>query len=292
MKQLNSRRDSSAFFYWLMLPTVLVIAILTIYPLIRVFTLSFYKYNFISDTPTYIGTKNYATITHDALFWQSLKNTLVFSMLATFFEVFFGTVLAIVFQRKFKHKQLFMTLIIFPMMLSTMVICAIWRVMYHYDIGLFNYLLTALSMQKVGWLISPDQALYSIVYVDIWQWTPFCFLLAQAAMSSIDEYLYEAAAIDGATFSQSLRKITLPLIRPQIYLLITLRIIDTFKLYGKVYALTMGGPGNATETLSFYIYREGFSYFNLGRSSTASILTLVIVSLIASLSVRQSLKDI
>lgn len=278
----NKLKKDNYFYYLLLLPTFLIICILTLYPVANVLYLSFFKFNFISDVvPNFIGFKNYADTLSDPLFQQSFINTLRFCIIATFSEVFLGTILALIFREKFKGKKTFMTIAIFPMMLSTMVICAVWRIMYHYDIGLFNHLLNSLSLPKIGWLVDPKQALLSIAIVDIWQWTPFCFLLVQAAIGSIDKAVFEAAKIDGANYMQILFNITLKILKPQIFLLIMLRTIDTFKLYSKVYALTLGGPGNATETLSYYIYRHGFSYFNMGIASTASILTLLIVVLIS-----------
>jgi multiple sugar transport system permease protein len=261
--------------------------LLTIYPVLRVISLSFYKYNFISDLkPSFVGLANYARTLNDGLFIQSGINTLVFCFVATFLEVGLGLILALIFQQNFPFKKSFMTFAIFPMMLSTMVICAVWRIMYHYDIGLFNYILSILHLSKVGWLVNPNRALLSVVFVDVWQWTPFCFLLSQAAMSSISTNIFEAAKIDGAPYWTLVTKVTLPIIKSQIFLLVMLRTIDTFKIYSKIYALTLGGPGNATETLSYYIYRQGFSYFNMGIASAASILTLAIVTLISIIYIK------
>lgn len=264
---------------------------LTLYPVIEVVSLSFYRYNYISDIKTFAGFGNFLQILQEKLFQQAFLNTLLFSLTATAAEVFLGVVLALIFEGNFIGKKTFMTIVIFPMMISTMVICAIWKTLYHYDIGLLNSVIKSIGGNPVGWLIDQSRALFSIVIVDIWQWTPFAFIMTQAAMSSIPYEIYEAAQIDGAKYHQSVFKITLPIISSQIMLLIMLRTIDTFKLFGKVYALTQGGPGNSTETLSYYIYREGFSYFNLGRASTASLLTLIIVAGISLVYIRRILKE-
>ncbi len=287
----REKNKDNLFYYTLIIPSIIIIGILTIYPVGNVIYLSFFKFNFISDIkPSFIGFKNYINLINDNLFQQSFINTLKFCVVATFFEVSLGLFLSLIFQESFKGKKLFMTISIFPMMLSTMIICAVWRIMFHYDIGVLNYIMTSLNLEKVGWLINKNQALLSIALVDIWQWTPFCFLLMQAAMSSISSNIFEAAKIDGANYFTILKKITLPILKPQIFLLIMLRTIDTFKLYSKVYALTLGGPGNATETLSFYIYRQGFSYFNMGIAATASIITLLIVILISIIYIKNVLQ--
>lgn len=264
---------------------------LTLYPVLHVIVLSFFKYNYISDVKTFVGFGNYLEILQERLFRRAFWNTLLFSVVATMSEVSLGILLALIFEGKFFGKRTFLTITIFPMMVSTMVICAIWKTLYHYDIGLLNSLLTSWGAEPVGWLIDQDRALFSIMLVDIWQWTPFAFIMTQAAMSSIPYEIYEAAQIDGAKYHQEVVRITLPILAPQIMLLIMLRTIDTFKLFSKVYALTQGGPGNSTETLSYYIYREGFSYFNLGKASTASLMTLFIVAAISMIYIKNILGD-
>ena len=184
-------------------------------------------------------------------------------------------------------RDRFLPLVIFPMMFSTMVICAIWRSMYHYDYGIFNYALRSLGFEPVKWLINKDLALWSVVLVDIWQWTPMAFLILLAGLQSIPGELYEAARVDGATGTRLFRHITLPLLRNHIFLALLLRSIDTFKIFDKVYALTGGGPGTATETISFYIYRQGFTYFNMGRASAAAVVMFLAVSAVSLIYIRQ-----
>lgn len=280
----------NSFYFIILAPAVIIMAWLTLYPVIEVIGLSFYRYNFITGAKNFVGLGNFIQLLQERLFQEAFLNTLVFSVTATAAEVTLGIILALIFEGQFAGKKTFMTIAIFPMMISTMVICAVWKTLYHYDIGLLNYLLKTAGSEPVGWLIDQKNALFSVVLVDIWQWTPFAFLMTQAAMSSIPYETYEAASIDGARYYQSVFRITLPIISSQIMLVIMLRTIDTFKLFGKVYALTQGGPGNATETLSYYIYREGFSYFNLGRASTASLLTLIVVAGISLVYIRRILK--
>ena len=286
----QNRYQKSGFFYLIIMPAFLVMLWLTIYPVLNVLSLSFFKYNYLSDEKTFIGLGNYLAIARETLFQEAFLNTLTFSLLATAAEVILGIALALLFYGHFKAKKAFMIIVIFPMMLSSMVICAVWKTLYHYDIGLINFLLRESGGQPVGWLIDQSKALLSIVIVDVWQWTPFAFIMMQAAMGSIPEEIFEAAQIDGASYAKTVFTITLPILSDQIMLLIMLRTIDTFKLFGKVYALTQGGPGNSTETLSYYIYREGFSYFNLGKASTASIYVLLVVAGISLIYIRKILK--
>ncbi len=280
----------AGFYTLIILPALLIMLWLTVYPVLNVLSLSFFKYNFMDDHKTFVAFGNYVNILKEPVFREAFGNTLVFSILATAAEVVLGIVLALLFYGHFRGKKAFMIIAIFPMMISSMVICAVWKTLYHYDIGLFNFLLREAGAKPVGWLINQGKALLSIVLVDIWQWTPFAFIMMQAAMSSIPEEVFEAAQLDGANYWNRTFRITLPILSDQILLLIMLRTIDTFKLFGKVYALTQGGPGNSTETLSYYIYREGFSYFNLGKASTASMYVLLVVAGISFIYIRKILR--
>jgi len=286
MRRFGRWRRKYSYFLFL-LPALILIVFLTVYPLARVFYLSFYRYNPIRRVEKFVGFANYLRLFSDRFFLTGLKNTFLFSVGATVTEVLLGLGLALMFNVKFRGRKLFLPLVIFPMMFSTMVICAIWRSMYHYDYGIFNYALRSLGFEPVKWLINKDLALWSVVLVDIWQWTPMAFLILLAGLQSIPGELYEAARVDGATGTRLFRHITLPLLRNHIFLALLLRSIDTFKIFDKVYALTGGGPGTATETISFYIYRQGFTYFNMGRASAAAVVMFLAVSAVSLIYIRQ-----
>ncbi len=290
MKKLN-KRSNPAFFLLILLPALLVILFLTLYPVINTIVLAFYKYNYLSDEIKFIGLKNFFTIGSDTVFQTAFLNTLTFAAVATVVEVGLGIFLALMFYGDFRGKRPFMITVIFPMMVSTMVISAVWKVLYHYDIGLFNNILRSMNLEPVGWLIDQSKALFSIILVDIWQWTPFAFLIMQAGLNSIPNEIFESSSIDGAGYFRNLRSITLPILSSQILLVIMLRTIDTFRIFGKVYALTQGGPGNSTETVSYFIYREGFSFFNLGRASAAALYVLIAISIIALFYIKGIMKE-
>jgi len=281
MKSIGRTRGKALFYWCILAPALAVMLWLTLYPMLTVLVTSFQNYNYITGSRRWIGMRNYSDILKDELFTTSLKNTLVYCLSTTAAEVLLGTLLALVFYGSFKGKSFFMILIIMPMMLSTMVVSSVWKTLYHYDIGLLNNWLSALGFAKVGWLIDPKMALWSLVIVDVWQWTPFAFIVMQAGLASIPQEIFEASIVDGASYRQRLFGVTLPILQNQILLLCLLRTIDTFKVFAKVFALTRGGPGNATETTSFYIYREAFQYFKLGRSSAGSMITLAIVALVS-----------
>jgi multiple sugar transport system permease protein len=281
----------SSFYYMIFAPALLVILFLTIYPIATILYDSFFKYHFVTNVRSFVGLANYTQIIKEELFQRSFFNTLIFTLVASFSEVILGVLLAFLLQRRFWGKRVANLIIIFPMIISTMVICAVWQIFYHFEIGLFNFVLAKIGMQPVGWLTDQRVALFSIILVDIWQWTPFAFLIIQAGIGSIPSDVFEAAQIDGARGSQINLKITLPILWSQIILVLMLRTLDTFRLFDKVYALTGGGPVNSTQTLSFFIYREGFTFFNFGRASAASVITLLVVGFLALFYIRNLLTE-
>jgi multiple sugar transport system permease protein len=288
----QGRLRGKAPFYWaIFAPALVVMLLLTLYPMVNVFFTSFQDYNYLTDARRWTGLGNFKDILGDELFLRSFLNTILYCLGTTVAEVGLGILLALVFYGEFRGKSGFMIAVILPMMLSTMVVCAVWKTLYHYDLGLLNYLLRSAGLDRVGFLIDSDKALVSLAIVDVWQWTPFAFIVVQAGMASIPAEIFEASLIDGASGAQRVLRVTLPILRDQILLLVLLRTIDTFKVFAKVFALTRGGPGNATETTSFFIYREAFSYFKLGRSSAASMITLVAVVLISVVYMRRIMKE-
>lgn len=288
----QGRLRGKAPFYWAIFsPALVVMLLLTLYPMLTVLFTSFQNYNYITDIRKWIGLGNYAQLLGDELFLRSFLNTIEYCLGTTLVEVTLGILFALLFYGDFRGKSSFMIAVILPMMLSTMVVCAVWKTLYHYDIGLFNYILKSIGLKPIGFLIDGGKALVSLAIVDIWQWTPFAFIVIQAGLSSIPAEIFEASLIDGASPSQRVLRVTLPILRDQIFLLVLLRTIDTFKIFAKVFALTGGGPGNATETTSLFIYREAFSYFKLGRSSAASIITLAAVVLISAIYMRRILSE-
>ncbi|MEW6549347.1 MAG: sugar ABC transporter permease [Spirochaetota bacterium] len=289
MKSPGLAKGKALFFWCIFAPALAVMLWLTVYPMITVLATSFQNYNYISGARSWAGLANYLDILGDDLFLDSFRNTLVYSLSATAIEVALGILLALLFYGNFRGKSLFMILAIMPMMLSTMVVSSVWKTLYHYDIGLLNHILQALGLERNGWLIDPKTALFSLILVDVWQWTPFAFIVVQAGLASVPQEIFEAAVVDGASYRQTLFRVTLPMLKDQILLLCLLRTIDTFKIFAKVFALTRGGPGNSTETTSLFIYREAFQYFKLGRSSAASVMALLAVALLSVFYLRKML---
>lgn len=270
-------------------PSVLVLGVLALYPILRVLADSFFNVDYASGQRAFTGLENYRAVLADSEFAASFFNTLQFTVVASVSEVVLGGALALLFFRAFRGRRFVIPLLILPMMLSTLVCSAIWRNWLNYS-GFLNALLAVFGLPGVQWLSDPNLAIWSLVLVDVWQWTPMAFLIILAGLQSIAPELYEAARTDGASEWQCLRHITLPLIVPQIVLAMLLRSIDTFKLFDKVYALTGGGPGNATQTLSTYIYDTGFRFFNMGPASAASVMMLLVSAVLVAANVWLSIR--
>lgn len=267
---------------WLLAPAGALFALLTIYPLGRGLILSLFYTKYGFQGAEFVGLENYQYLLEDSFFRQATWNTIMFTLMATISEVGAGLLLALMVVKKFPGRWVVIPTLVAPFVLSTMVVTAIWRSWFHYDFGFLNNLLRALSLQPVEWLFNPDIAMFSLVLVDLWQTAPLTFLIMLAGLQAIQKETYEAARMDGATPRQILLTITLPLMMPHILLAALLRSIDSFKIFDKVYALTGGGPGQATETLSMYVYKLGFKFFDVGLASTAAVVMIVVAGLLAA----------
>jgi multiple sugar transport system permease protein len=274
-------RKSGLLALALLSPAIVLFLALTIYPLARVLALSLFATDYGFEGAAYVGTENYQDLFDHRFFRTAAWNTLVFAVLATVSEVGIGLMLALLVNGRLPGSRFVIPALLAPYVLSTMVVTAIWRAWFHYDFGYLNNLLRAVELPPVEWLFNPDIAMLSLVMVDAWQTAPLTFLIILAGLQSIPEEIYEAASVDGAGARHVFFGITLPLLVPYLFLAALLRSVDAFKIFDKVYALTGGGPGQATETLSMYVYRLGFKFFDVGAASAAAIIMVVISGLLA-----------
>lgn len=275
----------------LVAPGLALVLVLTVYPLLSVVVDSLFSIDYVADAPReFVGLQNFSELVSHRFFRVAARNTIVFTLGATLAEIALGLGLAVLFDRPFPGRRVAVPLMILPMMVSTMVASGIWRAWFHFDYGFLNNLLRALSLEPVPWLFDPNLALWSVMLVDVWQWTPLVFLILLAGLQSIPREIYEAAQLDGASSTGILVHVSLPLLRGHLLLALLLRTIDTFKIFDKVFALTGGGPGIATETLSMYVYRYGFKFFDLGLAASASVVMLIVASGLAAVYAVQILR--
>jgi len=261
----------------LLLPALAMLAFTTFYPIVGALYYSLHSYNLLTGEAMFTGLQEYVELLRDPVFIISVKNTLVFSVAATLAETFLGLGIATIVNQRIHGKRYIVPIIVLPNMFSVVVVSSMWKLMLDYDTGLVNHVLRAVGLQPLPWLTSVDLAMPSIILIDVWQWTPICFLIFYAGIQSIPREMYEAASIDGASPFRSFVSITLPLLKPYILLVLLLRSIDTFRLFDKVYLLTGGGPANSTETISLYIFKTGLVFWDIGKASAASFIMLILI---------------
>jgi multiple sugar transport system permease protein len=274
---------------WFILPTIILLIIMNIFPLIYSLYLSFTNYSVIADKPPqWIGIQNYTTLLSDKSFWTAFATTGRYALLTVVLQTVIGFGLALLLRNKFKGSGLVTTLILIPMMLSPIVVATFWKMIFNPSYGIFNYLLGYTNINSAPeWLGDPNRVLWAVIIVDVWMWSPFVMLLCLAGLSAIPEYLYEAAAIDRAGTWFQFRRITLPQVMPLLLIAVLFRTIEAFKQFDLVYGLTGGGPGDLTETVSIRLYRLAFAgQLNTGLSSALAYIVLIIIIAVSNLYIR------
>lgn len=276
--------------YLLLSPSLLIMIVFVGYPLIDALRLSLFSYRFGRESSMiWNGLSNYLDLFSNPRFWNSLKNTLIFSSTSVILSFLFGFLLALLFwNMTIKGENIYRSLILLPTVLTPVVVGLIWKWMLDPMFGLVNYLLNIIGISGPLWLGNPNMAMASIVLVDVWQYTPFTFLVLLAGLKSLPVELYEAAKVDGASGWQSLTQITIPLLRPIIIIVLLLRTYMSIRSFDNIYVLTRGGPGTATEVLNMYTYRVGFEFLRMGSASTLSIIIFIVTLLLSFLLLRST----
>jgi len=271
-----------------------VLVAITIYPFIFAIRLSFFQYNIAKYYlgQTFIGMSNFARAFADPLFLNSLKNTFVLLSGALLFQFVLGFGIAILLNQKIRGIKFIRGLIITPLVIPPIVAGLLWRFMFNNEVGIIAYYLRLLGLwgKEMTLLGKPSTALLGIMIADSWQWTPLIVLILFAGLRSLPLEPFEAAEIDGASGWQKFIFLVLPLLRPLIGIALLIRIIDLYRIYDQVYVMTYGGPGTATETASFFVYRQGFIFFQMGYASSISVILLIICLGLSMLFVRLLLK--
>ena len=259
---------------------MLFLILLSALPLFNLLALSFAEVTWAEGAAhwNWVGFDNYKALASDALFKAGILNTTVLVITATSVQVFLGLVLALACSRLGGRSRAYRTLFLLPILIPGIIIGAIWRLMYNYQFGVVNQILHLVGLGPVDWLGSSSLALMSVIIVDIWHWTPFSFLLLLAAVEALPKDVSEAAQIDGASKWQEFRRVSLPLLWPAIFTTFVFRAIIAFKVFDEVYLLTGGGPGTATEVISFTIYQRFFVQDNPGYGSAMSVTVIFIIA--------------
>jgi multiple sugar transport system permease protein len=269
-------------FRWLLVaPATFVILLVGLFPFVYTLLVSFQNITMLEEDTSFQGFANYARLLSDTRFWEALGHTLIFLAIALPAELVLGFLLALLFLEKMPGRQIFVALIVLPVVVSPIVAGATWRLLFDNRFGPINQILSWIAGEPVTilWINNPTFVYPAILLAEIWQWTPFMFLLLWAALNEVDRSQLEAAEIDGASWWQRLWWVVLPAIRPVVIIALRIRGLDLFRLFDVVWGLTRGGPGTMTETISIYTYVVGFQQFE---TSYAAAMALVIILLLSA----------
>ena len=266
--------------YWLVLPALVMMCAVLIYPLAYSMWISFFDWNISSVDYSFLGLRNYVESFTNASSRFIFTQTIAFTVVCIALEFAIGMALALLMARQFVGRGLARTLLLLPMLTAPVLAGFNFRWIFNDRFGLANQLLLSVGLEPVAWLADANLARLAIVLVTIWQGVPFMMLLLLAGLESLPTSPFEAAIVDGASAWQRFLHITLPLLRPIIVVAVSLRVIDLFRTFDTVYIMTFGGPGHATELLPFYIYRAAFSSGRFGFASALSYVALGVTLLI------------
>ena len=277
-RQLSDRAIANLF----VLPTILLLVALNVFPLFWSLFLSFNKYraNAPKIAPVWVGNANYNEILARPEVWKSFQVTAGFVVLAVGLQLLVGFGLALMLNRQFKGKTLVTTLFLLPMMLSSVVVALFWKYLLDPNFGLVNWLLSLVGLSDpknpINWF-DKDHALWSVVLADTWQWSPFIMLIAVAGLAAVPNTLYEAASVDRASNWFRFRYITLPFIAPLLMIALLFRTLDSFKMFDIAWIMTQGGVGNSSETVSIQVYREAMRNWNTGEACALGYVVLLVI---------------
>lgn len=261
----------------LTIPTWIFLALVVLIPFFYGVYISFLNINLASFLPpSFVGFDNYQTVLAASETWSTLRITLIITFIGLLTQIPIGILLALVLHENLRGTKIFRSILITPMLLTPVAVGLTYRFMFDTDLGVINWALGSIGIEKVNWLGSQTSALFAIIIVDSWQSIPFVMLLVLAALTAISPSLYEAAKVDGASVSQIFRRITLPLITPTLLVITMIKIMDFLKLFDTLFILTRGGPGNATTTLGLWTYKTGFVFLEFSRAAALGVIITII----------------
>lgn len=276
-------RQEARLAWWLITPSLVVILGIVIYPLLQSLFMSLHDWNLTMPEHPFVGLRNYWVVLTTASFWRSIGRTLYFTIVSTGLEVVLGLGIALLLNRSFRGRGALRALVLLPWALPTVVNGIMWRWIDNPDYGALNALLTQTGLLHAyqNWLGSPMSALNMVILADVWKMTPLAALLLLAGLQTIPRELYESAAIDGAGSWRQFTRITLPLLRTSILIVLVARTIEAFKVFDIIYIMTRGGPGDGTMTIAYYAYTQAFSSLLFGKGAAISYLIALFIMLLS-----------
>lgn len=269
--------------YLFLLPSLLILCVVGIYPLLQTIYLSLFDYSFTKPGANFVGLENYKNLLNDLWFKVAYKNTWVFTAISVLMEAVLGLCIALVLNKKFPGRGWVRACVLIPWAIPTVVSARMWEWIFNAEYGILNYLLMKLGLidMNVNWLGETSTAMFAAIFSDVWKTTPFIALIILAGLQGISSSLYEAAEIDGANKWKQFTYITFPLLIPSIMIAVLLRSLDAFRVFDLIFVLTGGGPANSTEVLSSYAYKTTFSAAQVSYGAAMSSLMAISVFVLA-----------
>lgn len=273
----------TAWAYIYLAPALIILAVFTFFPFFSAFRLSLYKVSFTSFPGTYIGLDHFKYILGDKYFWRSLVNTLIIVGTSVPITLCCALLVASLLNKSLRFRTFARTSFFLSYITPMVAVIMVWRLMYHQQFGLINYVLGMFGVDPIAWLNRPEYALPAVIILNVWRYVGYQAIILLAGMQGIEQMYYEAARIDGASGFQTWRKVTVPLLTPQIFFLLIISMIGSFKIFTEIFVLFNGGPGplKAAQTLVYYVMQQGFfGTPHYGRAAAASIILFAIIFLV------------
>ena len=282
-RRIYQTKTDMVYSWIFILPVILILLLAAFIPLGYGLVLSFHRFklNIAGSRPVFVGLYNYIGMFKDEIFLKALSNNIVFALLSVSAELVIGVVVAMMLSDDNRNSRVMITLLMVPMIIAPVAAGTLWRMMLDRTYGVINYIITLVGLQPVSWLGDYRIAIYTVIMVDCWQFIPFVAILVMSSIKSIPKSFLDAARVDGASPWKVFILVVLPITAPVIIIVAMIRFIDAFKIFDVIFVMTQGGPGNATEMLPTYIYRQGIKFLDVGYSSATAVLFILVMSLVA-----------
>lgn len=283
--RLTHRRREALWALLLISPFLIGLVFFIAGPGVFAFMISLTDWS-IYGAPRWVGASNYTELARDRIFWLSLLNTVYYTAVSVPATLALALGLAVLMNRKLRGIHFFRVVFFAPVTVSVVAVSLLWSWMYSPTYGIFNYILSALHLPAVPWLVNPATAMLSLIIMGVWKGLGFNVIVFLAGLQSIPRDLYEAASVDGARAWKQFVNVTLPMLSPTIFFAVVMGLISSFGVFEQTYIMTQGGPGNSTMTIIYDIFLQGFTYLRMGYASAISFVFLVIVLAITAVQVR------
>jgi len=275
-----------------LLPSIILFTIFVFYPMFRTIYLSFFLTDQAGEAAIYVGLENYTYLLESSAFLNSIKATFLFVLYTVPTGIIIALILALLANEKLKGIGFFRTIYASTMGISVAASSVVWLFLFHPSVGMFNKFLNIFNLPQIEWLLDPTWALFSVSLSTIWLNTGFSFLIILGGLQNIDEYLYESARIDGASYWYRLKRITIPMLSPTLFFIITISLINAFQTFGQIDILTKGGPSQSTNLIVYSIYREAFINYQFGTASAQAVFLFICILIVTILQFKLGEKKV